>query len=283
MKPPTSSALVPATIADCQALAHVLVAAGMVDDREYEQAADRVRRLGGGTIASTLEANLFAKIYAGASRGLDAVTSVRLFAIFNGTIRAVREGPLALVQASGELEEIDERIIVFADLQALAFISVESPAAPRRVPESAIQAARLRWCGENPDWGKLRALDAVATDRASLIEQTDRPDGTGYKAAVCCVRRAGIWYAELYDIDHARQQDRLHSEWWQRYTDKALTYAARQPLLHRAFGDILAGLAVEDDAPPPGSIPAAAPTETAEDGPQDPENPGDLHRGVSSA
>lgn len=283
MKTPT--ALVPTTIAECQQLAHALLAAGMTDDREIAAAEDRVRRLGAKSIAEALEANLFAKIYAGAVRGIDAVMSIRLFSIFNGSIRAVREGPLALVQASGMLEEIDERIILFDDLQDLVHASLREagPARPRSSPDR-IAAARLRWCGDTPDWGKLQALDRAATDLAALVEQNGREDGKGYRAAVCVVRRAGTWTAEIYDLDRALQQGRLESEWWQKYQDKALTYAARQPLLHRVFGDVLAGIAVEDDDGP-ATIPAPAAAEPLADAGTDVDDDvgadgGGLHRGV---
>lgn len=271
--------LIPTTISECREMAHTLVSAGMTDEREMAAAVERAGQLGC-TVPAALEANLFAKIYAGAVRGIDAVMSIRLFGIFNGSIRAVREGPLALVIASGKLNprDIDERIVLMSDLLVLDGISVADPAAKPRAPESERAAARLRWCGEVPDLDKLRALDRAATDRAALLEQNGRDDGRGYRAAICLVRRDASWHCNIVDIDHASERGLLTSEWWTKYQDDALRYAARQPLLHRVFGDVLAGLVADDDAP---ETPAAAqPGEVDDD--EEGDEP-DLRRGVAPA
>lgn len=271
--------LIPTTIAECRELARVMCLAGLVSEQERADAVTRTAQIGG-TIVEAIEANLFAKIYAGAVRGMDAAMSIRLFGIYGGSIRATREGPLAIVRASGKLEDIDERFVLLPDLLALESISVEDQQAARRVAPETQHAARLRWCGDTIDPGKLRALDIAATDRAAMLDQDGRDTGHGYRAAVCLVKRDGVWHCQIVDLDHARERGLLASEWWVKYQNDALRYAARQPLLHRVFGDVLAGLDAEDPveaAPQPAAIPAEVAVDDDEDGEPD------LRSGVTAA
>lgn len=243
------SSLIPTTIAECRELARELTLAGLFSQEEYDDAVLRIGKTGG-LVHQALEANLFARIYAGAARGIDAAMSVRLFGIFGGTIRAVREGTLALIQ--GILQDRDERIILWADLLELdGCATYEEGNAEREV-------VRAKWATEADGEEKLVALDRAAHARLMQLELLGLDHGKGYMAGVCLVRREGRWFASIYDMHHAEQQGLVVSEWWTKYPAQALKYAARQPLLHEVFADVLAGLGTVEDAPKTPSIPAAA-------------------------
>lgn len=248
------SSLIPTTIAECRELARELTLAGLFSQEEYDDAVLRIGKTGG-LVHQALEANLFARIYAGAARGIDAAMAVRLFGIFGGTIRAVREGTLALIQ--GILEDRDERIILWADLLELEQVATYDPSNAER------EAIRAKWANEADGEGKLVALERVVKARQMQLELLELDHGKGYMAGVCLVRRDGRWFASLYDLHHAAQQDLVSSEWWTKYPAQALKYAARQPLLHEVFADVLAGLGVVEDAPKTAAI--TAPVEAAAD------------------
>lgn len=232
--------LVPHTQAECLDAARRLVLAGLVSEQEREEATNRARAYGC-EVREALEAAFFARILAGATRGIDPATSLRLFVIYGGALSIVREGPLALARQSGQLHAMIERVLVLDTLQQLEDV------------ETAIEWARER--GEaGPEQLGRRLAEKVA-DRLRQLLIGGRADGDGYEAAVCCVCRAGEWHVEIRDIDHAREAGLLGSEWWATRRIEALTYSARQPLLRQVFGDILAGLATEDELqrtqPPP--------------------------------
>jgi len=227
--------LVPHTQQECEEAARRLVLAGLVSEQERDDAARRAKEYGC-EIRDALEAAFFARILAGANRGIDPVTSLRLFVIYGGVLSIVREGPIALVRQSGELEAMIERVINFDHLRQLEDSSM------------AIKWAADRGEADPDDLGRLLAEKVY--DRIRQLDQGGREQGDGYEAAVCCVRRAGAWHVEIRDIDHAREAGLLGSDWWLRRRIEALTYSARQPLLRAVFGDILAGLATEDEIQP---------------------------------
>lgn len=247
--------LVPHTQGECLDAARRLVLAGLVSEQERDEATNRARAYGC-EVREALEAAFFARILAGATRGIDPATSLRLFVIYGGALSIVREGPLALARQSGQLAAMIERVLVLDALQRLEDI------------DTAVEWARDRGEAEPEQLG--RRLSEKVADRLRQLEIGGRADGDGYEAAVCCVRRGSAWHVEIRDIDHAREAGLLGSEWWATRRIEALTYSARQPLLRQVFGDILAGLATEDEMhrtqPPAAAIPPETPPEDDEDG-----------------
>lgn len=276
--------LIPKSIAEVTALARVLAASGAVSALDVENAERRAKAVGC-TLAQALEADMFVKIMAGATRGIDPATSLGYFGVYGGAVRVVREGPLALVIRAGSLEEIDERLIDFSQLQDLEFVA-SGP--PREEGESDAEFAhalaendqtRRQWAARDDSPQKLKALQDKAHERIRMLGAS-RTDGTGYEAAICAVRRAGVWSVGLFDLDHAEARDLLRpeNEWWTRFRPEALKYAARQPLLREVFADVLGGLAVDDAAGArPGTPAIASPAAPTSD------DEGDLREGVSGA
>lgn len=234
--------LVPHTQAECMEAARRLVLAGLVTEQEREAAAVRAREYGC-EIREALESAFFARILTGANRGIDPTTSLRLFVIYGGVLSIVREGPLALARQSGQLEALIERVLTFDVLGQLEDV------------RTAVAWATERGEADPDALGRLLA-ERVA-DRVRQLATGGREGGDGYEAAVCCVRRGGVWHVEIRDIDHAREAGLLGSEWWATRRIEALTYSARQPLLRAVFGDILAGLATEDETQPLRLVPSA--------------------------
>lgn len=272
--------LIPKTIPEILELARLLAASGLVSEEEIAEAGARAGRLGC-TLPEAIQANVFARILAGAARGVDPATSMRLFGVFRGTIRAVREGTLALVQQSGLLAEIDERVVTFAGLQGLERIATGR--GEDEYDEAALAAAREAWRAEANTEGKLRQLQRRGVERLRQLDLRGRTDGTGYLAAICAVRRGDTWHVMIRDIDHAQQHGLLDGSadggWWQDRLEEALKYSARQPLLHEAFADVLAGLDVDDGAR---AEPAPAPSDAPDDAADDDEGEG-LRSGVTAA
>ena len=266
---------IPQSLADVRELAKMFAASGIVSDDDKADAAKRAAAYGC-TIAEALQADLMIKIMAGAARDIDPATSLMYFAVYGGAVRAVREGPLALVQRSGKLEEIDERVITEVSIKALEYIDTGR----EDVDADELESLRANWAAESNNEGKYRALQVRAVERLRQLEQT-RKSWVGYVAAVCAVRRAGRWHVKISDIDHAEARGLLStdSDYWQRFRETALMYAARQPLLRETFADVIGGLA-DDDAPRGGTstIPAAPPS-----GSQDSDDAEDLRAGVTAA
>lgn len=266
---------IPQSLAEVRELAKMFAASGIIGDDDKADAAKRAASYGC-TIAEALQADLMIKIMAGAARDIDPATSLMYFAVYGGAVRAVREGPLALVQRSGLLEEIDERVITEVSIKALEFVSTGR----EDVDEEELAAVRANWTTEHNPEGKFHALQVRAIERLRQLEQS-RKDYVGYKAAVCAVCRGGRWSVKISDIDHAEARGLLStdSDYWQRFPETALMYAARQPLLRETFADVIGGLAV-DDTPRGGTstIPGAPAS-----GPQDGEDGEDLRAGVTAA
>lgn len=266
---------IPNSLAEVRELAKMFASSGIVGDDDKADAAKRASALGC-TIAEALQADLMIKIMAGAARDLDPATSLMYFAVYGGAVRCVREGPLALVQKSGLLAERDERVITAPTLQALEHIATGRD----DIDPEEIAGARSLWAGEENSEGKFLALQVRAVERLRQLERT-RDGWAGYQAAVCAVRRGTRWYVKISDIDHAEARGLLSadSDYWQRFQEVALMYAARQPLLREVFADVIGGLAV-DDSPRTGTstIP-----ETPASGPPSDDDAEDLRAGVTAA
>lgn len=281
--------LIPKSIADVKELARTFARSGAVSDLDLEAARKRAAIIGCEP-AECLEADMFLKIMAGASRGIDPATACGYFAVYNGAVRAVREAPLAILLRSGVLEDIDERIVTFTQLQELEYIASGPPRLADQSEEehdlemAEHQVVAARWLGRDGGKAKLAALQVRVYERMRMLEQEGRTDGKGYEAAICAVLRAGVWSVRIFDLDQARARGMLEADndWWRRYPREAMTYAARQPLLRVVFGDVLGGLVLEEADAQVGTstIPAgsagAAPHEGAD-------SDGDLREGVARA
>lgn len=270
--------LAPRSVSDVLTLARLYAQSSLVTSDDRERAAARLKALGC-SLFEALVADMFVRIMAGASRGIDPSTAIGYFSIQDGNVRPVREAPLALVRRSGLLEEMDERVIGMAELAKL-----ENIVRGYHEPEDNADNAELqaRWMGLDNNRQKLLALEVRAAERLAQLLVNGREDGAGYSAAVCCVRRAGVWHVKIQDIDHAQARGLLDAgsgsaDWWQRWPEEALKYSARQPLLREVFGDVTGGLGPEEVTPAAGPAPASA---TAEPG-TDPD--GDLRAGVEEA
>lgn len=260
----TAASFIPTDIDRALALARIYAASSIVTPAERAEAAARAGALDV-PLAEALVGDMFVRILAGAARGIDPSTSLAYFSIINGTLRATREAPLALCR--GMIEEIDERLVPFAALQELEHIvSGYSDADPGDAVE--LDRVRFNWRAADDVGtpGKHYALQVRAAERRKLLEGAGfDPETPGYKAAVCAVRRKGerTWHVRIFDVEeaHARGFIVPENEWWTRFTDDALRYQARQPLLRAVFPDILGNLPVEDEArvapPPAASSPPA--------------------------
>jgi hypothetical protein len=255
----SESTLIPRCIAEVTALARVFASSSLVTAGDIDAA--RARKASTGCeVMAAIEADMFLKILAGASRNIDPATACSYFAVYNGQVRAIREAPLALILRAGVLTEIDERVITFDTLSRLELILDDAE-------------ARDAWLGRDGSEQKLVELQRRADERKRQLSQTGGDDvDKGYLAAVCAVSRGGVWSVKIQDLQHAQARGLLQvgaggrGDWWARFREEALKYSARQPLLREVFADIIGGLTIEgeDDHGPeaaPSPIPEAAEAE----------------------
>lgn len=247
----TASSFIPTDIDKALALAKIYAASSIVTAADRAEAAVRAAALDV-PLAEALVGDMFVRILAGAARGIDPSTSLAYFSIINGTLRATREAPLALCR--GMIEEMDERLVPFATLQDLEHIT-----SGYRDPEgddlADLERVRFNWRAQDDisTPGKHYALQVRAAERRQLLEGAGfDPETAGYRAAVCAVRRKGerTWHVRIFDVEEANARGFMvpENDWWMRFTDDALKYQARQPLLRTVFPDILGNLPIEDEA-----------------------------------
>lgn len=245
-----TTSFIPQSIAEALELAKIYAASSIVSDQEREDAATRSSALAV-SLADAIVSDMFVRILAGAARGLDPSTSLAYFSIIKGTLRATREAPLALCRA--HLEEMDERSFTLSRLQDLEFISSgfrdddAREAAEREV-------LRHNWRAQDPanTEGKLYAIQVAAAEHLRRLEREGRTEPAGFRASLCAVKRRGEnrWHVRIFDLGEAEARGWMNpdNEWWTKFTDDAMRYQARQPLLRLAFADVIGNLPTEDDA-----------------------------------
>lgn len=281
--------LVPKSIAEIERLAAIYASSSLVTPDEREAAAKRAHAMGV-QVADAIRGDLFVRLLAGASRGLDPSTSLSYFSIYGGAVRATREAPLALVR--GQVAEMDERLLTLHELQMMERISVGYPSDhPDLQDHEVLERRRYNWRAHGADDGvsaeastlaKFHALQVRVVERLRLLEAAGRDDDAAFKAAVCAVRRRGegAWHVRIFDLDMAAERglcDNPENEWWQKWQDDALKYQARQPLLRTVFPDLLGNVPIDDDV----RVAPASPVSSTSPGTAEAAGPPDVQEGVT--